>query len=225
MDPANPGVILTRAHQIPGPMHASRSAAVAILPRAGRAVAGLLLVLASLALPAVLPTPALGQSPRPLSQSWMAARAGGGGGAAAAGISQSSVAAVQKSLADMQAAARAIAAQQAAQAALRGNALAAPAPATSATVPNGLAAGGLQPATTPWRNATLPTQTVANGRTGVTVKQTAAQAVATWTSFNVGRNTDLTFDQSAGGSAAGTVGGAAVGGIIGHEVDPKKKDR
>lgn len=188
----------------------SRPDAAASRSRGRRLGAALLCLVAALALPAALTNPAQGESPRALSQSWVAARtgtsagSGGGGGttaaaaaAAAGGVSQTSIAAVQQSLADMRKAARAISAQQAVQSQQRGNALAA-----ASTVPNGLTAGGLQPAASTWLNATLPTQTVANGRTAVTVKQTAAKAIATWTSFNVGASTDLTFDQSAGGGSA-----------------------
>lgn len=85
----------------------------------------------------------------------------------------------------------------AAQAAAR-----AAAQAAQANVPNGLEAGGLQVAngvaTDPslWIGANGPTQTAgANGRTDVTVDQTAAQAILTWDNFNVGRETDLTFNQ------------------------------
>ena len=77
-------------------------------------------------------------------------------------------------------------------------------------VPNGLTAGGLQVAPlvadplaagkfTNWTGADLPTQAVANGTTTVTVKQTAQQALLNWQTLNVGKQTTLTFDQSAGG--------------------------
>jgi filamentous hemagglutinin family protein len=82
------------------------------------------------------------------------------------------------------------------------------------SVPNGLAAGGLQPVANPvaaandptglntWQNATLPTETVAaNGAVTVTVQQTAPQAIASWTTFNVGANTTLNFNQSQNGVA------------------------
>ena len=82
----------------------------------------------------------------------------------------------------------------------------------SQTLPNvadGLAPGGLQIApgvsTNPnlWQGAELPTEAINNGLTNVTVRQTAQQALLEWQTFNVGRNTTLTFDQSAaGGSAA-----------------------
>lgn len=78
------------------------------------------------------------------------------------------------------------------------------------TVPNGLGAGGLQvapgAATNPalWSGANQPvasTRTTSAGTTQVvTVKQTAQQALLNWESFNVGRSTELYFDQTSGGA-------------------------
>lgn len=72
-------------------------------------------------------------------------------------------------------------------------------------VPNGLGAGGLQPSGNGalWTGANAPTQTTNNttSRVEVTVKQTAQQALLNWDSFNVGRGTDLYFDQTAGGAS------------------------
>lgn len=94
---------------------------------------------------------------------------------------------------------------QAAQAAARATA------AALNTVPNGLGANGLDPLTVPdpanpgkpkfdrWEGADAPTQ---NGL-DVNIRQTAAQAVLHWKTFNVGRDTTLNFDQSAGGADAG----------------------
>ncbi|WP_165420984.1 filamentous haemagglutinin family protein [Bradyrhizobium sp. Leo170] len=64
------------------------------------------------------------------------------------------------------------------------------------SVPNGLAAGGLQvaPGGT-WQGANAPTQSVSNGQTHVGIQQTAAQAILEWNSFNVGAQTALTFNQ------------------------------
>lgn len=76
-------------------------------------------------------------------------------------------------------------------------------------VPNGLVAGGLKVSgsvsTDPskWQGAKLPTQTVRNGRTKVTVKQTEQQALLEWETLNVGKNTTLTFDQKKGGEDVG----------------------
>ncbi len=68
-------------------------------------------------------------------------------------------------------------------------------------VPNGLAPGGLQFQSAV--GALAPTQISAGGLTNVTVKQTSQQALLNWTTFNVGRDTNLHFDQSAGGAAVG----------------------
>lgn len=74
-------------------------------------------------------------------------------------------------------------------------------------VPNGLGAGGLEvdpgvganPSL--WTGANQPTQTTQGGRSTVTVVQTAQQALLNWKTFNVGRETSLVFDQSAGGAS------------------------
>ena len=68
-------------------------------------------------------------------------------------------------------------------------------------VPNGLGLGGLQVSSDPaqWTGANLPTQVVDSGKTKVTIKQTTQQALLNWQNFNVGKETALTFDQSAGG--------------------------
>lgn len=78
-------------------------------------------------------------------------------------------------------------------------------------VPNGLGAGALQiapgaTANSPlWSGANLPTQATRTETSGttevVTVKQTAQQALLNWESFNVGRGTELHFDQTAGGAS------------------------
>ncbi len=73
-------------------------------------------------------------------------------------------------------------------------------------VHNGLVTGGLKVAPTvttdptKWTGAELPTQTVKDGRTEVTIKQTTQQALLNWETFNIGKKTTLTFDQSAGGA-------------------------
>lgn len=112
-----------------------------------------------------------------------------------------------QSTADLQSAVTRIKGQLAAQAAARSGAQAA-----SSNVPNGLAPGGLAPSSgiaadpTLWQFAQLPTQTVENGQTTVTVKQTNASAILNWESFNVGKDTTLHFDQSAGTDAQGKNG-------------------
>ncbi len=66
-------------------------------------------------------------------------------------------------------------------------------------VPDGLTAGGLQlipkPTLAQQFGTNAPTQGSANGRTVVTVNQTAEQALLTWRTFNVGAHTTLTFNQ------------------------------
>ena len=70
------------------------------------------------------------------------------------------------------------------------------------TVPNGLTKGGLQAAPEVqvdpnlWVGANGPVQSAGkDGRTNVSVDQTQQKAILTWDSFNVGRETDLTFNQ------------------------------
>lgn len=81
-------------------------------------------------------------------------------------------------------------------------------------VPNGLKPGGLQVApgvpadlsnpqpgenASLWQGAKLPTQKVVNDHTTVTVEQMKQQALLTWRTFNIGKETTLKFDQSRGG--------------------------
>jgi filamentous hemagglutinin len=72
-------------------------------------------------------------------------------------------------------------------------------------VPNGLGVGGLHRTTDPlqWIGANAPEQTVKNGKTHVTIKQTTQQALLGWQTFNVGKKTTVTFDQTKGGADAG----------------------
>ncbi len=111
---------------------------------------------------------------------------------------------VQQSIANLNNAAQAVAAQIAAQ-----KAAASAAANTPSNVPNGIAAGGLQVAakagTDPslWQNANAPTQTTAGGQTTVEIKQTDQKAILTWDSFNVGRQTTVYFNQSAGNQSNG----------------------
>ncbi len=100
---------------------------------------------------------------------------------------------LQRSLDNLQLAARGIAAQQAAQAAAR---LAAQG---EASVPDGLAEGGLRvdgnSLSAGWLNAQAPRQTQADGRTTVAIRQTGERAILNWETFNVGRNTTVEFQQ------------------------------
>ncbi|WP_219210921.1 filamentous haemagglutinin family protein [Variovorax boronicumulans] len=107
---------------------------------------------------------------------------------------QQAQAQLQRSIGNLNLAARSIAAQQAAQAAARAAAL-----AGASSVPDGLGEGGLQvdtnSLTAGWAHAQAPVQTRSGGQTQVTIAQTGAQAVLNWESFNVGRDTTLKFEQ------------------------------
>jgi filamentous hemagglutinin family protein len=64
------------------------------------------------------------------------------------------------------------------------------------TVPNGLTPNGLVPNNpASWTAAQAPVQSNISGRTTVTINQTAAQALLSWNSFNVGANTTVDFNQ------------------------------
>jgi len=80
-------------------------------------------------------------------------------------------------------------------------------------VPDGMAVGGLVPDSglsslgvanpvSSWIGANTPVQTSSGtpGQVKVTVQQTAQQALLQWDTFNIGKNTNLNFDQSAGGA-------------------------
>ncbi|MEW6435625.1 MAG: filamentous hemagglutinin family protein [Pseudomonadota bacterium] len=136
--------------------------------------------------------------------------------AAAAAIAavQQAQQASQQSINNLTRAVQAVQAMQQAQAAAR--ALARPSYVSGiASVPNGLTTGGLQVApgvvgttTTPsdpslWQNAGLPSQSTANGQTTVTIQQTAPKAILTWQTFNVGAQTTVYFNQSAGNQTDG----------------------
>ncbi|QFZ84924.1 filamentous hemagglutinin N-terminal domain-containing protein [Variovorax paradoxus] len=105
---------------------------------------------------------------------------------------------LRQSLGNLGLAAQAIAAQQAAQAAARAAAQNDP------SVPDGLADGGLKVDTNSlsagWLNAralTRDSQQQVDGRTVVTVEQTADKAILNWETFNVGRHTTVDFKQQA----------------------------
>jgi filamentous hemagglutinin family protein len=52
-----------------------------------------------------------------------------------------------------------------------------------------------------WQGASAPTQGTGAGANQVTIAQTAPQALLEWKTFDIGRATTLTFDQSAGGAS------------------------
>ncbi|MGK8779941.1 filamentous hemagglutinin family protein [Burkholderia cenocepacia] len=144
-----------------------------------------------------------------LGQATARASGGGAGSGGVPGVpnlgvsAQQALQASQPSIRNLGHAAQAVAAQIAAQ-----QRAAAAAAALPSTVPNGLTPGGLQVAAgatndpnSPvlWFNANAPTQTTDNsGHVNVDVKQTGQNAVLTWETMNVGRQTTLNFDQSAG---------------------------
>ncbi|TCV91773.1 filamentous hemagglutinin family protein [Luteibacter rhizovicinus] len=111
---------------------------------------------------------------------------------------------VQQSITNLNRSAQVVAAQIAAQKAAQDAAA-----QTPSSVPDGIAAGGLSPAAliakdpTLWQNANAPVQTVAGGKTTVEVKQNDKKAILTWDSFNVGRDTTMYFNQSAGNQNGG----------------------
>jgi filamentous hemagglutinin len=77
---------------------------------------------------------------------------------------------------------------------------AAQAAGSALSVPDGLVPGGLERLPGgKWTGALAPTQSGGN----VNIKQTASQALLDWKTFNVGKNTTLNFDQSAGGNDSG----------------------
>uniref|UniRef100_Q07NA8 Filamentous haemagglutinin family outer membrane protein n=1 Tax=Rhodopseudomonas palustris (strain BisA53) TaxID=316055 RepID=Q07NA8_RHOP5 len=117
---------------------------------------------------------------------------------AAAQAAQQAAGAARQTKDSLARAVRAVQDMQAVQAAARAAAAARQTSATApVTVPNGLAIGGLDPnPAAGWSGANGPTQGVdASGQTQVGIRQTSAQAILNWKSFNVGAQTTLTFDQ------------------------------
>jgi filamentous hemagglutinin len=125
-------------------------------------------------------------------------------GDAAIASAQQAAAATVQARNSLGRATQAIQAMQAVQAAAR-----TAAQGTASNVPNGLVTGGLKVSSgipsdpTLWQGANLPTQTQASGRTQVEVKQNQQKAILTWDTFNVGRDTALYFNQSAGNTVDG----------------------
>ncbi|MEA3390814.1 MAG: filamentous hemagglutinin family protein [Pseudomonadota bacterium] len=76
------------------------------------------------------------------------------------------------------------------------------------TIPNGIGQGGLRQAPgieidpNLWQGANDPVESAGqDGRTTVTVDQDQQRAILTWDSFNIGRETDLVFNQAYGADA------------------------
>ncbi len=115
---------------------------------------------------------------------------------------------LQRSLANLNSAARAIALAQAQQSAAR--------LAATGSVPDGLGVGGLDVGSlvNSWINANGPTQTTSNGKTIVDIKQTADKAILNWETFNIGKNTILQFDQQADWSVLNRINNATAPSVI-----------
>jgi len=136
----------------------------------------------------------------------------------AAGRDAAARAAAQRTRATLENATRIRAQMDAAQAAARAAALAA-----QSAVPNGLGDGGLKVANGValdpklWVGADGPTQSQgAGGRTAVTVNQTQDKAILNWDSFNVGRETDLTFNHH------GNSNWVTLNRVVGNSADPSQ---
>ncbi|MFJ4142615.1 filamentous haemagglutinin family protein [Pseudomonas sp. NPDC089734] len=104
---------------------------------------------------------------------------------------------LQRSITNLNNTVAAIAAQQAVQAAGRAAAF-----TTAQTIHNGLGGNGLNVVIGPdgkplFINAEAPVQTDADGKTTVSIKQTADKAILNWETFNIGRDTTLQFQQNA----------------------------
>ncbi len=153
-------------------------------------------------------------------------RGGAGSAAATASAAAAAIASVQQaqtatqqSMNNLLRATQAVQAMQQTQTAAR--ALARPSYVSGVvSVPNGLTSGGLQVApgvgtdSSLWQNANLPVQSAANGQTTVTIKQNAQKAILTWQTFNVGQQTTVDFDQSAGNQTDGNNDWIALNRII-----------
>ncbi|AUC96260.1 filamentous hemagglutinin [Bradyrhizobium sp. SK17] len=133
---------------------------------------------------------------RPFGSAWTASPSAAAM-AASQSTAQDAAAAAKQGQDAMTRATRAIQAMQGLQNAARSAAQASQRSVTlpQVAVPNGLAPGGLQGAQG-WQGANAPTQAIdATGQTQVGIRQTRAQAILNWNSFNVGARTTLTFDQ------------------------------
>lgn len=94
-------------------------------------------------------------------------------------------------------------------------------------VPNGLGVGALKPVENPllssvdqtgmrtWDGASSPSQSIgADGKIDVTIRQTQSNAILSWDSFHVGRDTRLTFDQQ------GNANWIALNRVVGNDAAP-----
>ncbi len=151
---------------------------------------------------------ASGALARPFGSSAAVTSAPAVAGDAASAASQQAAAVAKQSATALARATQAIQALQAAQSAARSAAAASQRSIAlpQVVVPNGLAPGGLQmapgavPGSDLWKGANAPTQTLNGEQANVNIKQTSAQAILNWQTFNVGARTTLTFDQQGNSS-------------------------
>jgi filamentous hemagglutinin family protein len=176
-------------------------------------------------------------APPAFSQAWFAQRAGqtataapstptgtsGLAGGVATAPNLLTQQGVKQSIANLNTAVQAVAAQMSAQRAAQ------QAVAPDITVPNGLAVGGLQaasasgPVAGTWQNAQGPTQSVSStGQTNVEIKQTAAKAILTWDTFNVGSATTVHFDQTSGKQNDGSNTWIALNRVVDPSLSPSR---
>ncbi|WP_428312722.1 filamentous haemagglutinin family protein [Hydrocarboniphaga sp.] len=218
-----------QATTIPGPLRARLSPRGLLCLYARISGMGLSVVAgASLSPGALAATPPFGSSAWVAQQRAAAALASPvkGGASAPAVNSPTAVTTPQqalqnsaRSMANLSRAAAAITAAQSAQLAARQLSLGQANPAGVAdglNVPGGLVVdtnaakdladpAGCATYNCSWLNAQLPGETVDDkGHHTVTVEQTAQKAILSWQQFNVGRDTTLHFDQSAGTQADGS---------------------
>ena len=140
---------------------------------------------------------------RPLNSTASAPSPAAAAAAAAAAQNRQSQQAAQQSRNSLSRVTRAIQSMREIQDAAREAAKSRPSP-----VPNGLGRGGLNPAvlaprpvdldptgTATWDGAKMPTEVIKGARHEVTIEQTKSRAILSWETFNVGKDTTLTFDQ------------------------------
>jgi filamentous hemagglutinin family protein len=87
---------------------------------------------------------------------------------------------------------------------------------TNPSVPDGLVPGGLVPVVNPtdWQGASTPQKDGSNSNQ-VDVVQNQQKAILTWSSFNVGKNTTLYFDQTKGTQTDGSNNWVALNRVMG----------
>jgi filamentous hemagglutinin family protein len=128
-----------------------------------------------------------------------------------------------RSIADLTRAAQAVTRAQANQITARTAAA-----AQASSIADGLTKGGLQVAPgvsgdpSLWQNARAPVQSTSKGKTTVEIQQTAQRAILTWKTFNVGKNTTVDFNQSAGTDSSGNNDWVALNRIVDPSLAPSQ---